>query len=587
MATKSTNIPMFESLDVEKNQNVEVYLKRFKLFCSVQKIQADMKVTHLLASIGGTAFEQLETLLTPNQITECTLEEISKALIDHYQPKSLTAVERHNFRARIQAEEETFSEYLAALKKLSKNCGFKDQVRLDEELVDQIIKGLHNERTRSYFLSTPNLTLENVVNKALADEKAKVSTDILKNENSSKDESSVSKINVRHKEKLFHKQPRRATPRRDQNSGNAQLICYRCGKKGHNKIRCRIDVNIKCFNCNRTGHMAVVCRDPKRGKNKETNLVYINGVNNINENFMNKWFATVQINNKDCRMEVNTGSPISLISVNKFRKIAPEIKTLEKVKTAFVSYTKNKVKILGKSKVTARCKNQVTQADIYIVDSDVSTLLGREWLQLNWSEIQEVRVVKNNVKEQVNVLIDEFTEIFNEEIGCLKDVTANIEVKVNSQPIHLSARTVPYALVDRVNAEIDRLEQIGVLERVKFAEWATPIVPIVKANAKDIRICGDYKVTINKSIVPEHHPIPHIEQILASMHDARFFAKFDIREAYLHIPTNEETADLLTITTPKGLYRVKRMLYGITNAPAIWQRTMDDLFKSIPGVCVI
>lgn len=70
------------------------------------------------------------------------------------------------------------------------------------------------------------------------------------------------------------------------------------------------------------------------------------------------------------------------------------------------------------------------------------------------------------------------------------------------------------------------------------------------------------------------------------MHDAQFFAKFDVREAYLHVPTSKATADLLTITTPKGLYRVKRMLYDIVNAPAIWQRTMDELFKGIPGTCV-
>lgn len=172
----------------------------------------------------------------------------------------------------------------------------------------------------------------------------------------------------------------------------------------------------------------------------------------------------------------------------------------------------------------------------------------------------------------------EFAEVFQNEIGCLKGVTANIEVKKGCKPIHMGPRKVPYALTERVNNELDRLEKLGILERVTFAEWATPIVPMVKSNGKDIRICGDYKVTVNKHIMPEQHPMPHIEEILASMKNAQYFAKFDIREAYLHMMTNQHTQ--------QRLYRVKRLLYGVTIAPALWQKTMDDLFRSIPGTRV-
>lgn len=74
---------------------------------------------------------------------------------------------------------------------------------------------------------------------------------------------------------------------------------------------------------------------------------------------------------------------------------------------------------------------------------------------------------------------------------------------------------------------MDRLEKAGILEKITFANWATPIVPIVKINGRDIRICDDYKVIVNKHIVAEQHPMPHIEDILASMQDAQYFAKFD------------------------------------------------------------
>lgn len=79
-------------------------------------------------------------------------------------------------------------------------------------------------------------------------------------------------------------------------------------------------------------------------------------------------------------MEIDTGSPISLVSLDNFPRIAPDIKTLEKVRTTFVSYTKNMLKILGKSSITVQCNDQIVQADLYVVDGDVSTLLGRKWM---------------------------------------------------------------------------------------------------------------------------------------------------------------------------------------------------------------
>lgn len=596
MASKSQT-QMFEALDLSRKDDIRSYFERYELFCVVQGIKDNMKVSMLLASIRGEAFTKLEDLLTPHELSACTYEEIKKTAADHFEPKPVTAAERHNFRSRIQAEGESFNDFLTEIKKLSKHCGFQGEERLKEELIDQIIKGIGDERTRSYFLSTPDLTLQQVINKALADEKAKASTAILKTScNNKVSETQVDKITVKDSKKQFYKTEKKAgtekhvsKPRYNDRGSGKFSVSNRCGRNGHVKENCRLDRNIKCFNCDKIGHTSKVCRAPKREKKNEANLVYINDVNCINGNFIKKWRTLVKINHKSTMMEIDTGSPISLISLNNFRKVAPGVKMLDKVRTTFVSYTHDKLQVPGKSKVTVQYKNQVISEDLYIVNGDVSTLLGREWLlkiKLDWTEIHQIKVNKRNVKDVVNRLIDEYSEIFKEKIGYLKDVTANIEIKTDSRPIHMSARTIPFAMRNRVNAEIERLEKAGIIEKVKFSEWTTPIVPILKVNGKDVRICGDYKVTINKNIIPEQYPMPHIEQILASMHDARFFAKFDIREAYLHMPTNKKTSGLLTITTPKGLFRVKRMLYGVTNAPAIWQKVMDDLFKHIDGISV-
>jgi hypothetical protein len=58
-----------------------------------------------------------------------------------------------------------------------------------------------------------------------------------------------------------------------------------------------------------------------------------------------------------------------------------------------------------------------------------------------------------------------------------------------------------------VEKELERLEQQGVIEPIKFSDWAAPIVPVIKSDGS-IRICGDYKVTVNQAAKVDHYPIP-------------------------------------------------------------------------------
>ena len=86
--------------------------------------------------------------------------------------------------------------------------------------------------------------------------------------------------------------------------------------------------------------------------------------------------------------------------------------------------------------------------------------------------------------------------LFNDELGCVQGIQARIQVDSEAIPWFCRARTVPFALRDKVELELDRLQKFGVIEPVRLAEWAAPIVPIVKCDGS-IRICGDYKVTVN------------------------------------------------------------------------------------------
>uniref|UniRef100_A0A1X7V1G4 Reverse transcriptase domain-containing protein n=1 Tax=Amphimedon queenslandica TaxID=400682 RepID=A0A1X7V1G4_AMPQE len=114
-------------------------------------------------------------------------------------------------------------------------------------------------------------------------------------------------------------------------------------------------------------------------------------------------------------------------------------------------------------------------------------------------------------------------------------------VDLQSTPIFHKACLVPYALKAKVEAELDHLQEHGIIKPVCFADWAAPIVPVIKRDGS-IRICGDYKVTANRVTKLDKYPLPHIEDLLASLSDGTNFSKLDLSHAYQNIELEESFA---------------------------------------------
>ncbi|GFX04294.1 uncharacterized protein K02A2.6 [Trichonephila clavipes] len=147
------------------------------------------------------------------------------------------------------------------------------------------------------------------------------------------------------------------------------------------------------------------------------------------------------------------------------------------------------------------------------------------------------------------------------------------------------AHELPFALKERIETELNRLVAEDIIEPVTYSDWATPIVPVIKQNG-NLRICGDYKVTINPGLKIEQYPLPRIEDIFAELSGGEFFTKIDLSKAYLQLLVDEQDRHLLRINTHKGLFRYKRMNYGIALAPAVWQRAIEQVLSGIAGVHV-
>ena len=147
------------------------------------------------------------------------------------------------------------------------------------------------------------------------------------------------------------------------------------------------------------------------------------------------------------------------------------------------------------------------------------------------------------------------------------------------------ARTVPYALKGKIEIELDRLVKQGVIEPISFSDWAAPIVPVLKKDGT-VRICGDYKLSVNQASKIDSYPLPRIGDLFASLAGGKTFTKLDLANAYQQIPLDDQSKKLLAINTHKGLFQYNRLPFGISAASSIFQRTMETFLQGLSGVCL-
>ena len=126
----------------------------------------------------------------------------------------------------------------------------------------------------------------------------------------------------------------------------------------------------------------------------------------------------------------------------------------------------------------------------------------------------------------------------------------------------------------------------NIISPVDTSEWATPLVCVPKTDGS-VRLCGDYKITVNRCIHTDQHPIPTPDEVLAKIAGGQKFTKIDLKCAYQQMQLDDKSQELVTINTSRGLYRYSRLPFGTSSSPAIWQRFIDQVLQGLDGVCAI
>ena len=123
---------------------------------------------------------------------------------------------------------------------------------------------------------------------------------------------------------------------------------------------------------------------------------------------------------------------------------------------------------------------------------------------------------------------------------------------------------------------------------VSHSSWASPVVHVPKADGS-IRVCGDYKA-LNDRIDDDSYKLPNVQDMFAMLSQdgstPDTFSVIDLASAFNQLFLDDESSELLTINTRKGLFRSKRLCFGVKTATAQFQRVMDAILSGIKGVMV-
>lgn len=158
----------------------------------------------------------------------------------------------------------------------------------------------------------------------------------------------------------------------------------------------------------------------------------------------------------------------------------------------------------------------------------------------------------------------------------MKGIKLRIPIDKSVTPVAQHARRPPIALLGRIEEKLEQLEAADIIEKVsQYSDWLSPLVVLVKDNG-DLRICVDMRMA-NRAIRREYHFMPTIDDFLPRMKSAKFFSRLDVKEAFHQIKLDESSRSITTFITHRGTYRYKRLMFGVSCAPEMFQKIMEQL----------
>ena len=185
---------------------------------------------------------------------------------------------------------------------------------------------------------------------------------------------------------------------------------------------------------------------------------------------------------------------------------------------------------------------------------------------LSWKMSQRLKLIQvANTVEGTTIpeLLHKFSEVTTG-MGEYKGEPVKIHIDESIKPVAQPHRRIPFHVRKQVEEKLDQLQRDDIIERAEGpTPWVSPIVVVPKPhNDNEIRICVDMR-SLNKAIIRERHIIPTTDDIIADLNGCKVFSKIDLNQGYHQLPLHPDSRHLTTFSTHVGLYRYKRLNFGL------------------------
>lgn len=161
----------------------------------------------------------------------------------------------------------------------------------------------------------------------------------------------------------------------------------------------------------------------------------------------------------------------------------------------------------------------------------------------------------------------------------------SFEVDESVPPVRNPYVSIPAHYRDAANERLRKMEESGIIEKVgKAPKWLSGLSTVAKGESS-FRLVINMKGP-NKAIRRQYHRMPRVEEIKVKLAGAKFFSKLDLTSAFHHVMLDEKSRELTTFMAPNGMYRFRRLMFGVNCAPEIFQRIMEQVLTGVPKVII-
>ena len=250
-----------------------------------------------------------------------------------------------------------------------------------------------------------------------------------------------------------------------------------------------------------------------------------------------------------------------------------------------VSYEGSPIKVIGEIHIPVQCgKHKLGGFPFYVTSSGANIMGVDLFYALGFQIVQDdLTQRKEPILQVVSKWQSEWPSLFTG-LGCVKEFAHQPMINPDVKPVVQSLRRIPLALRDEVLLELKRLESEGIIEKVESSPSVSNLV-VVRKKCGGIHLCVDLRQA-NKAVVPQKYALSTVEEIAAEFYGSAIFTKLDLKQEYLQVPLMKDSRNLTAFVSHDGVYRFRRMPFGLSSVPSAFQQMMATIMSGIKGASV-